>query len=185
AGIIIDLSSMPSMTPPVLDGFLIAIRAISLRLIPILLRDGLGRVNSLHTFGKNHPIQGVIVDLVDVSGLHAASCLPKIGRSIIESKIDSSICPTFISVPWMASSSDILIARGCGAAGVISSVEKEMKITSIKIHNELRGWLEELGIDSIEKIGRKHLRANSEQAAALSGIRLSGYDRALPMWFSQ
>ena len=185
AGVIIDLSSMPAMSPQVLDGLLIAIRAISSRLIPILLRDGLGRVNGLHTSGKNHLIQGVIVDLMDSSGLHAASCLPKIGRSIIESKIDKSICPTFISVPWSVSSNDILIARGCGAAGVISSGENEVKKNSVKIHSELRGWLEELGIDSVEKIARKHLRANSEQIAALSGIRLAGYDRALPMWFSQ
>tara|TARA_B100001996_G_scaffold348830_1_gene307227 strand:+ start:728 stop:2263 length:1536 start_codon:yes stop_codon:yes gene_type:complete len=185
AGIIIDLASMPSMTPQVLDGLLIAIRAISSRLIPILLRDGLGRVNSLHACGKNHLIQGVIVDLMDSSGLHAASCLPKIGRSIIESKIDKSTCPTFISIPWLASSADIMIARGCGAAGVISVGENEIKKNSIKIHSELRGWLEELGIDSVEKIARKHLRANNEQVAALSGIRLAGYDRALPMWFSQ
>ena len=80
---------------------------------------------------------------------------------------------------------DILIARGCGATGVISSGENEVKKNSVKIHSELRGWLEELGIDSVEKIARKHLRANSEQIAALSGIRLAGYDRALPMWFSQ
>jgi len=185
AGIILDLSSMPAMNPLVLDGLLVAIRAISLRLIPILLRDGLGRVDNLHRFGKNHPIQGVIVDLMDLSGLHAASCLPKIGRSIIESKLDSSSCPTFISIPWEASSTDILIARGCGAAGIICPAGKEAKTSANKIHNELRAWLEELGIDSIEKIARKHLRANSEQTAALSGIRLAGYERALPMWFSQ
>tara|TARA_B100001540_G_scaffold316649_1_gene347091 strand:+ start:864 stop:2408 length:1545 start_codon:yes stop_codon:yes gene_type:complete len=184
-GVIIDLSSMPTMSPPSLDGLLVAIRAISTRLIPILLKDGLSRVNNLHTSGKNHPIQGVIVNLSDISGLHAASCLPKIGRSIIETKIDSSTCPTFISVPWQVSSNDIIIARGCGAAGIISKEPQEMVKSSKDIHYELRGWLEELGLDSIEKIERKHLRSNSHEIAALSGIRLTGYERALPMWFSQ
>ena len=184
-GIILDLSSMPALNPPSLDGLLVAIRAMSSRLIPILIKDGLSRVNNLHTLGKNHPIQGVIVDLHDISGLHAASCLPKIGRSIIESKIDSSICPTFISVPWEISSNDIIVARGCGAAGLISKEIKEPKKIHKEIHNELRGWLEELGLDSIEKIARKHLRANSHEVATLSGIRLTGYERALPMWFSQ
>ena len=51
---------------PSLDGLLVAIRAISSRLIPILLKDGLSRVNNLHTSGKNHPIQGLIVDLSDI-----------------------------------------------------------------------------------------------------------------------
>ncbi len=185
AGIIVDLASMPAMIPSTLDGLLVAIRGMSSRLIPILLKDGLGRVNNLHKFGKNHPIQGVIVDLQDVSGLHAASCLPKIGRSIIESKLDSSECPTFISIPWKATSIDLLIARGCGAAGIITPASKESVELSSQIHKELRAWLEELGTDSIEKIGRKHLRANTEQTAALSGVRLVGYERALPMWFSQ
>ena len=184
-GVIIDLSSMPTMSPPSLDGLLVAIRAISSRLIPILLKDGLSRVNNLHTIGKNHPIQGVIVDLSDISGLHATSCLPKIGRSIIETKIDSSTCPTFISLPWKVSSNDIIVARACGAAGIISKEIQEMEKVSSEIHQELRGWLEELGLDSIEKIGRKHLRSNSYEIAALSGIRLTGYERALPMWFSQ
>ena len=79
----------------------------------------------------------------------------------------------------------MLIARGCGAAGIITPAVKESNDLSSQIHKELRAWLEELGTDSIEKIGRKHLRANTEQTAALSGVRLVGYERALPMWFSQ
>ena len=40
-------------------------------------------------------------------------------------------------------------------------------------------------IDSIEKVERKHLRANSYESSTMSGIRLAGFERALPMWFSQ
>jgi len=184
-GVILDLASMPVMNAESLDGLLIAIRALSDRLLPIIIKDGISRVNKLHTLGKNHLIQGVIVDLADFSGLHANSCLPKIGRSIIESKIDKNACPTFIQIPWEVDAKDILIAKGCGVEGIISEMNKDPENSVKKINQELRGWLEELGIDSIEKIARKHLRANSFQSATMSGIRLAGYERALPMWFSQ
>ncbi|MBJ23740.1 MAG: hypothetical protein CMB64_03635, partial [Euryarchaeota archaeon] len=101
------------------------------------------------------------------------------------SKIDKNACPTFIQIPWEVDAKDILIAKGCGVEGIISEINKDPENSVKKINQELRGWLEELGIDSIEKIARKHLRANSFQSATMSGIRLAGYERALPMWFSQ
>ncbi|RAH16610.1 MAG: hypothetical protein CMB56_000775 [Methanobacteriota archaeon] len=185
AGIVIDLSSLPNMNSESLDGLLISLRALSKRLIPILIKDGLNRVNNLHYLGKNHFVQGVIVNLEDFSGLHAASSLPKIGRSIIESKIDRSACPTFLQVPWQASAKDIIIAKGCGIDAIISTMENNTIEDLNLMNRELRGWLEELGIDSIEKVERKHLRANSYESSTMSGIRLAGFERALPMWFSQ
>ena len=46
----------------------------------------------------------------------------------------------------------------------------------------LKKWMVELGIDGLEKIGRKNLRANDHNTAAISGLRLIGYNRPLPMW---
>lgn len=184
-GVVLDISSIPNMDAESLDGLLIAIRALSKKLLPILIKDGLNRVNRLHSLGKNHLIQGVIVDLEDFSGLHASSSLPKIGRSIIESKIDRSTCPTFIQTSWKASAKDIIVAKGCGIEGLISEISTNHDEYLKLINQELRGWLEELGIDSIEKVERKHLRANSYESATMSGIRLTGFERALPMWFSQ
>jgi hypothetical protein len=42
--------------------------------------------------------------------------------------------------------------------------------------------MRELGIDGLERIGRRNLRATDYDTAAISGLRLVGYDRPLPMW---
>ena len=49
----------------------------------------------------------------------------------------------------------------------------------------LKKWMVELGIDGLEKIGRKNLRANDHNTAAISGLRLIGYNRPLPMWLQK
>ena len=40
----------------------------------------------------------------------------------------------------------------------------------------------ELGVDGLEKVTRRNLRALDYDTAAISGLRLVGYDRPLPMW---
>ena len=181
AGLMLDLRHLPPMDSATLDGFIVALRALRGDLAPVLLLDSVSRVENLHRTAKNHPIQGVVVELCDASGLPAAASLPRIGRSLLASGLDPQVCPTFISIPWAATATDILVARGCGASGLVSPPIEDRAA----LGDQLRWWLEELGIDSIEKIERKHLRANDEATANLSGLRLAGYERALPMWFSQ
>ena len=43
----------------------------------------------------------------------------------------------------------------------------------------------DLGIDALEKLNRRHLRALEHDTAAQSGLRLAGYDRPLPQWMGQ
>jgi hypothetical protein len=42
--------------------------------------------------------------------------------------------------------------------------------------------MRELGIDGIEAINRKNLRAMDYDTAAITGLRLIGFDRPLPIW---
>jgi hypothetical protein len=42
--------------------------------------------------------------------------------------------------------------------------------------------MRELGVDGLEKVTRRNLRALDYDTAAISGLRLVGYDRPLPMW---
>ena len=37
-------------------------------------------------------------------------------------------------------------------------------------------------MDRIERVGRRNLRAIDYETAAISGLRLIGYDRPLKMW---
>ena len=50
---------------------------------------------------------------------------------------------------------------------------------------ELSQHLRRIGIESIDKLERKHLRALDHETAAISGLRLAGYDRPLPHWFAR
>ena len=54
--------------------------------------------------------------------------------------------------------------------------------TLIELNSNLRGWMINLGIESLEEITRRNLRAMDYDTAAISGLRLIGYDRPLPMW---
>jgi hypothetical protein len=40
----------------------------------------------------------------------------------------------------------------------------------------------ELGINNLKELTRRNLRAQNHDTAAISGLRLIGYDRPLPMW---
>ena len=42
--------------------------------------------------------------------------------------------------------------------------------------------MRDIGVDRIDRIGRRNLRANDYDTAAISGLRLVGYDRPLKMW---
>ena len=46
----------------------------------------------------------------------------------------------------------------------------------------MRGWMLELGINNLNELTRRNLRALDHDTAAISGLRLIGYDRPLPMW---
>jgi hypothetical protein len=51
--------------------------------------------------------------------------------------------------------------------------------------DELRGRMTDLGIDALERLTRRNLRALEHDTAAQSGLRLAGYDRPLPQWMGQ
>ena len=45
--------------------------------------------------------------------------------------------------------------------------------------------LRNLGLESIDGLSRQNLRALDYETAAVSGLRLSGYERPLPHWFAR
>ena len=42
--------------------------------------------------------------------------------------------------------------------------------------------MREIGVDRIDRIGRRNLRADDYDTAAISGLRLIGFDRPLKKW---
>jgi hypothetical protein len=78
---------------------------------------------------------------------------------------------------------DLMIAVASGCTALVSPCPKgnlSAKIAELGIG--VRGWMRDVGVDRIERIGRRNLRANDFDTAAISGLRLVGYDRPLKMW---
>ena len=45
--------------------------------------------------------------------------------------------------------------------------------------------LRQLGVESIDRVQRAHLGALDYDTAAISGLRMVGYERPLPHWFAK
>jgi hypothetical protein len=54
-------------------------------------------------------------------------------------------------------------------------------LSAIKTETEV--LLDYVGVSSISELNEKHIMALTYDSAAISGVKLIGYDRALPMWF--
>ena len=50
---------------------------------------------------------------------------------------------------------------------------------------DMKRILRSLGLESIDQVQRAHLRALDYDTAAISGLRMVGYERPLPHWFAR
>jgi len=81
------------------------------------------------------------------------------------------------------SAEDLLIAVAAGCSIVVAPPPEEgLEELLVWLDSTIRGWMRELGVDGLEKVTRRNLRALDYDTAAISGLRLVGYDRPLPMW---
>ena len=104
-----------------------------------------------------------------------------------------------LDLPWAANADDavISVAAGCGMICADPFAENEEVPSTQKARaaaieewlagfaSSIRGRMADLGIDALEKLTRRHLRALEHETAAQSGLRLAGYDRPLPQWLGQ
>jgi len=131
-------------------------------------------------------LDGAVVDAAIPGGGRVSATLPLIGLAAKSWNFKNSKRSIMIEVDKIPDIEDMLIviASGCDAiVGPISQQEIENDFEDKNI--KLRQWMAELGIDGLEKIGRKNLRANNYETAAISGLRLIGYNRPLPMWLNK
>ena len=78
---------------------------------------------------------------------------------------------------------DFIIAKGAGCSIIVApETDENLEETLVWLNSGLKGWMIDLGIESIEDVTRRNLRAMDYDTAAISGLRLIGYDRPLPMW---
>ena len=81
------------------------------------------------------------------------------------------------------SAEDLLITIGAGCSAIVAPAPNDdVEVALSALDEFLRGWMLELGIINLNELTRRNLRALDHETAAISGLRLIGYDRPLPMW---
>ena len=126
---------------------------------------------------------GAVVDCCTSCGSKLASALPRIGIASKGLGISSTGKFVMLEVDQEPNAKDLMIAVAAGCTAIVSPLsgsEPEERIDEVE--RALRQLMREIGVDRIERVGRRNLRAIDYETAAISGLRLIGYDRPLKMW---
>jgi len=197
AGIVLDLEDLPPLHDGEILALMTALRSHLGDEKPVLIAGRVDRVTNLHRMLRDQPLDGVLVRLTSGTGMTAPAALPRIGLSARDAGVSDVL--HILDVPWGATSDDAAIAAAAGC-GIIRAnpfsdddeIPKTQKARATAVESwlgefsaTLRGRLTDLGIDALEKLNRRHLRALEYDTAAQSGLRLAGYDRPLPQWMGQ
>ena len=197
AGIVLDLEDLPPLHDGEILALMTGLRSHLGEEKPVLIAGRVDRVTNLHRMLRDQPLDGVLVRLTSGAGMTAPAALPRIGMSARDAGVSDVL--HILDVPWNATSDDAAIAAAAGC-GIIRAnpfsdddeIPKTQKARAAAVESwlgefsaSLRGRLTDLGIDALEKLNRRHLRALEHDTAAQSGLRLAGYDRPLPQWMGQ
>ena len=187
-GAVINLMKMPSMDAEEIDGMLVAIRSLLGQEKPFGFADGVGRIEALHKSSSYHNADISICIIEDESGISESASLPLIGRSN-KANLENTYTDSGIELGFSVNAEDIAKLRASGLKFVCCSSPSDS-------YDEISNWLDEiqsklstilqnLGLESIDSLSRQNLRALDYETAAVSGLRLSGYERPLPHWFAR
>ena len=183
AGIVLDLSDFPGLNDAEIEALLVSLYSRMSESSLVLLRGNVDRVEHLFRLIVELDLDGAIVDGASPGGARLASALPKIGLASRAMGLAEHGKYVMIEIDESPSAEDMLIAVAAGCPVVVAPPsEEDVEVYLTWIEGNLRGWMRELGIDGLERIGRRNLRATDYDTAAISGLRLIGYDRPLPMW---
>jgi len=197
AGIVLDLEDLPPLHDGEILALMTALRSHLGDEKPVLIAGRVDRVTNLHRMLRDQPLDGVLVRLTSGTGMTAPAALPQIGLSARDAGVSDVL--HILDVPWNATSDDAAIAAAAGCGIIRASpfpddeeIPSTQKGRAAAVETwlgefaaTLRGRLTDLGIDALEKLNRRHLRALEHDTAAQSGLRLAGYDRPLPQWMGQ
>ncbi|MGB1766401.1 MAG: hypothetical protein ACPHJE_03360 [Poseidonia sp.] len=187
-GFAIDLQGLPPLNAEQLDGLLVAVRSMSKPNVPAVLVESISRVQALHARASYHAIDLAMARIEDGSGISEAAALPMTGRSKKEHITDGRTQTGFL-LGFAASGHDLAVLMATGVEIVscaapmadTEDIAYWLQGTQEDLANELR----RIGVKSIDMLERKHLRALNHETAAVSGLRLAGYERPLPHWFAR
>ena len=183
AGIVLDLDGIPPMNDAEIEAILVSLTSKMRDDSLVLLRDGVDRVDQLFRLVVDLDLDGAVIDTASPGGSRAASALPRIGLAARAMNLTGQGRHLLIEMDEAPGAEDLLICAAAGCSVLVTpSPEDGLEETLQWLKSTLRGWMIELGIDGLEKLNRRNLRALDHDTASISGLRLIGYDRPLPMW---
>ena len=183
SGVVFDISDFPGLNDAEIEAMLISLRSRMSGNSIILLRGRVDRIERLFRLVMDLELDGAVVNCATRSGSRLASSLPKIGLAAKAMGIGETGKFVMIEVLQEPDAKDLIIAVASGCTALVSPFPEgnlESKIGDLTA--SIQDWMREIGVDRIERIGRRNLRANDFDTAAISGLRLVGYDRPLKMW---
>ena len=182
------MMNLPSMSAEELDGMLVAIRSLLGPEKPFGFSDGVGRIETLHKTSAYHNCDLTICVIEDETGTSESASLVLVGRSS-KANLENSYTDSGIAIGFSANAEDLAKLRASGLKFICCSTPSEdynqISIWLNDIQNQLSQILQRLGLESIDSLSRQNLRALDYETAAVSGLRLSGYERPLPHWFAR
>ena len=188
AGACIDFDSLPALNDEELDGLLVILRTLLTTDLPILASQGISRIQRLHKSSVYHGLQVAVSRIEDGTGIPEAATLPIIGRSV-KTNLESSNTIAALEFGFTCDAHDIIVARCAGAQFVITQPPvleaEDMEFWLHGLSIDMKRILRSLGLESIDLVQRAHLRALDYDTAAISGLRMIGYERPLPHWFAK
>ena len=188
AGAVFDFDHLPAMNSEQLDGFFVAVRTLMGKNKPFGIINGLGRTTNLHVRAAHHKADLAISRIEDGSGVPEAAALPLIGRSS-KSNLEGTHTDVGVLLGLSATAHDLAVLKASGfkiiACEVPMADANDLAHWLQTLHQDMAGILSRLGLDSIDRLERANLRALDHETAAVSGLRLVGYERPLPHWFAR
>ena len=188
AGACLDFDSLPALTDEELDGLLVILRTLLTPESPILATQGISRIQSHHKRAVYHNIQVAVSRIEDGTGVPEAATLPIIGRSV-KTNLESTETTAALEFGFTCDAHDIVVARCAGAQFVVTQPPvletDDMEFWLQGLSLDMTRILRNLGLESIDHVQRAHLRALDYDTAAISGLRMVGYERPLPHWFAR
>ena len=185
SGIVLNMASLPVMNDAEIEALIVSMTSKIQEKSLIMLKDRVERVENLFRLIVELNLDGAIIDASSPGGSRAAAALPRIGLAARAINMKEQKKTLMIELDKCPRAEDFVVAKGAGFSVIVAPQNNEkmsIEETLIELNSNLRGWMINLGIESLEEITRRNLRAMDYDTAAISGLRLIGYDRPLPMW---
>jgi len=183
SGIVLNLESLPKMNDAEIEALIVSLRSKMNEKSIVMLRDRVDRVENLLRMIIDLNLDGAIINAATPGGSRAAAALPRIGLASRAMNIKEQGKHLLIKLDENPSAEDFIIAKGAGCSLIVApNNDEKIEENLLWLKSTINGWMSDLGVQNLEEITRRNLRAIDYDTAAISGLRLIGYDRPLPMW---